>query len=199
MADLIQIFASGLTGAGLNQVWTEVRARLSERKDAGVTAILLAEELDAYVDLCAARRQDIKNSDSSGGEMGRAWRTIPDPPAFSDKTNWRALGLDLTQKVLRIRAVVLSRNRELEAIYDLVDSENAVEAASRCCVQTGCEASELARLLRSRHNVNLAPDIGDQWNAADYLAAEWAEIVALNQEAKERAAKRANKSDSLIV
>lgn len=197
MADAVQILAGGLTGAVLNQIWNEARASFSERRDGKLTAMLLAAELDAYVFACAERRQDIKNSDSSDGEFGRAWRTIPELPVFSDKTNWRALGMELTQQIVRFRAVILVRNKGLEAIWEVADSDAVTSEASDLCVKTGLEAIKFATALRAKHKIKPA-QAEDQWDAPAYLATEWIEIQDRKRAAEERAAQRTREMEAAL-
>ncbi|GEM_PF-3472384 len=188
MADLVQILAGGLTGAFLNQVWTEVRGRWSERKDAKVTALFIIAELDAYVAACAHRRQDIINNDTSDGIIGHPWHTIPEVPQFSDKTNWRAVGLKPTHKVMSLRATAASHNAELEGLWDIIDAEDVVNCASDYCVETGLRAAALAEMLRTRFKID--PLDEGEWDAASYLRSQGKVIEQRKQDESRRDALR---------
>lgn len=181
MVDLVQILAGGLTGAFLNQVWTEVRGRWSERKDAKITALFIIAELDAYVAACARRRQDVINNETTDGEMGHPWRTIPEVPLFSDKTNWRAVGIKTTHKVMTLRATAASHNAELEGLWEIIDAEDVVNFASDYCVEIGVKAATLSEKLAAIFGIK--PLDEGEWDAASYIRGQ-ARVIEQKEEEK---------------
>ena len=191
MADLVPILLGGLTGACLNQILTEIRGRWSEGKDAKIAALFIIAELDAYVAACARRRQDVINNETSDGEIGHPWRTIPEVPLL-DKTNWRAVGIKTTHKVMALRATAASHNAELEGLWDIIDAEDVVNFASDYCVEIGNKAATLSEALTARFQIK--PLETGEWDSASYIRGQ-ARVIAEKEE-KEKAL-RASRPDAL--
>jgi hypothetical protein len=191
MTDWLPILVSGLTGAGLTQGAVSLREWWSEAKDAKVSAMFLAAELDAYASSCAAMRQDVRNFEASDGERGQAWRQVPELPEYPDKTNWRALGVKLSQRVLAFRSRVVSRNVELDALWDLMDSEDVIALASDKSVKIGFEAVTHSAALRAAYRIKPIDD-EDEFDVRSFLERELKSIRRKSEAAEARQAERAD-------
>lgn len=189
MTDWIPILGGGLTGAVLTQGAVFLREWWNETKDAKVSAMFLSAELDAYASSCVAVRQDVSNFESSGGEIGQAWRRVPELPEYPDKTNWRALGVNLSQRVLAFRSRVVSRNVELDALWELMDMDDVVALASDQSVKIGAQAVAQAVALRAAYRIKPVID-EDEFDVPTFLERELKDIQAKAKVAEARQAKR---------
>jgi len=189
MTDWVPILGGGVTGAFLTQGAVILREWLNETKDAKVSAMFLAAELDAYASSCAAVRQDVSNFESSGGEIGRAWHRVPELPEYPDKTNWRALGVNLSQRVLAFRSLVVSRNVELDALWDLMEEDDIVALASDQSVKIGVRAVAQAIALRAAYRIQPIID-EDEFDVPNFLERELIDIQNKERAAEARQAGR---------
>ncbi|AYV45078.1 hypothetical protein CFHF_04365 [Caulobacter flavus] len=186
MADFIQVLGGGITGALLTQGLIFLKEKASERGDAKITAAFFAAELEAFAFACADRHQQSAQWEHSNGEHGQPWRTVPDL-APMEKTNWRHIGIDDTQRIIQLRSAISGRNAELEAIFEFIDGEEAVKMGSDSCAEYGHRAMTITSHLYRRFKLKLPATNGD-WNVREYLEREWKAVKAarLKEEARQR-------------
>lgn len=189
MTGWFPILAGGLTGALLTQGAVSLREWWNETKDAKVSAMFLAAELDAYASSCAGMRQDVGNFETSGGELGQVWRRVPELPEYPDRTNWRALGINLAQRVLAFRSRVVSLNVELDALWDLMDAEDVIALASDQSVKIGLQAVTHANALRTAYRIKPVVD-EDEFDVPSFLKRQQSHIQTKAEVAEARQAER---------
>lgn len=161
------IFLSGLLAAILTHAVGLLRDFWTKQEEAKTSSMFLTLALEAYADSCATREMDIGNHDRSGGHSGHAWATVPDFPEFSDKTNWRAIGVPLSMRVLECRARVITVQGYLEGILEFQGAEETVEETAFECIKLARHTLGVADALRGQFKLGerVTPY---SWNVSEY-------------------------------
>jgi hypothetical protein len=164
----ISVLLSGVCGAALSQGVTILLARSNLRKEGEITALLLALTLEEYASRCASYIIDNANWAQRGAHPDEAHTGMPALSEFSDKTNWRALGAVLTEKVLQIKVHIANAANEIGADWETGGSIVASDTTDAKCFEVGVEALNAAEDLRRAFKLNAMPVTG-QWSLRDYL------------------------------
>jgi hypothetical protein len=140
----------GTVGAFLTQLATVGRDAWNRRRDGKFTALLLALALEDYASECTDPIFELSNFDPRHGGAPEPSGSLPALPPFSDKTDWRSLGVELSAAVLALRVHVATAHGSLANTHQYEGRTSAWGEASSSAIELGSEALGVAKRLRAR-------------------------------------------------
>lgn len=150
----------GAVGAVLTQLATFFRDWWNKREEGRFNALTLALALEAYAAECTEPHYALSNYVSSNYNTTEPSGTLPTLPEFSEKTNWRSLGVRTASDVLGFRVRVNTAHSALSDTWEFEGKVSAWGEAADTSIELGAAALLIARKLRSRFRLGAMPKEG---------------------------------------
>ena len=152
-ADGVQLATAvigGAVGAVLTQLATFFRDWLGKHEEGQFTGLTLALALEAYAWECTEPHFTFTNYVSSNQATAAPSGRLPTLPEFSEKTNWRSIGVKAASDVLGFRVKVNTAQGSLRDTWEFEGKVSAWSDADDIGIELGAAALTVARSLRSK-------------------------------------------------
>lgn len=197
--------AGGACGAALTQAATFLRDWLNKGEEGKFTALTLALSLEDYAERCTEPHFTLDNYVSSKQSTQEPTGSVPSLPEFSDKTNWRSIGVDHASRVLGFRVRVKSAQNRLSDVWQFEGPVSAWGAAADDGIELGAAALDVATRLRAGfrlpERLAQASFDADEWFAehlADVQKRRAATQLQMAEMFGDHSAATANESDPTV-
>jgi hypothetical protein len=150
----------GTVGALLTQLATFFRDWWNKREEGRFEALTLALALEAYASNCSEPYFSLSNYVSSKYATEEPSGSVPSLPEFSEKTNWRSLGVKAASDVLGFRVRVNTAHGALSNTWEFDGKAVAWDEAADTGIELGAAALRIARGMRARFRLGRMPKQG---------------------------------------
>lgn len=173
----------GTVGALLTQLATFFRDWWNKREEGRFTALTMALSLEAYASACSEPYFTLSTYVSSSYNTEEPSGSIPSLPDFSDKTNWRSLGVRAASDVLGFRVRVNTAHGALHDTWQFEGHVSAWGEAADAGIELGAAALEIARGLRAKFKLGPMPKAG-RFDPEDFFKEHRADLERRRAEYK---------------
>lgn len=159
----------GAVGAVLTQLAIFVRDWLNKREEGRFTALTLALALESYAIECAGPYFDLANYVRSKYATPEPSGSLPALPEFSDKTNWRSIGVTAASDILGYRVKVNTAHGSIANTRQYDGQQGAWGEASESGIELGALALRIATGLRKKFRLGVMPK-SENFDPAEFFA-----------------------------
>jgi hypothetical protein len=135
--------------------------RQAEIKEKKFAALYLSITLESYARACAVLIGESELHDSSGGADGRDHDVVLALPDYSAAVDWKALGINMTTRVMDFRVRVESATAWIPSPND--DEDDFAQRVREESASLGVTALTLANELRAKLRQQAVDDGSDRW------------------------------------
>lgn len=146
-------------------------------KEASLSALDIADELESYALACANVVADNTSQNSYEPEPRGFHLSVPDAPQFPKSVDWRLIGAAEASRIRSLKTEIELTNLQIRGTVDYVGGEEAAEESANLSAELGLRCWSIAEELRLRHN--LPPQDTGQLprNFRDTLERQRAEVL----------------------
>jgi hypothetical protein len=145
--------AGGIAGAVVTLLCNLMLWYIKRHKEGKFSALMIALILEDYAAKCTEPYFELENYNNSPEIFGSPSGDLPKLAEYPDRFNWRAIGFDLTEQVLRFRVKIGLASSSIDFFSRVGGIEEVWEFASEHALELGGEALRIARALRRKHGL----------------------------------------------
>jgi hypothetical protein len=181
---ILPIFLSGLLAAALTQLATFLRDYLTKGEQGRTSAMFVTLALENFAAVAMYRAEQIELFNGSAGTMGEAYVSVPAFPDFPAATDWRAIGANLSMKVLSSQGAVTSAQTKLDGILAVTDALHTTDNARIENIRVGHKLLTVAGGIRARFKLGQR-EHGGRFDLHDQYERRLSDVIK-SDEASER-------------
>jgi hypothetical protein len=158
-AQIITLAAgSSVVAAILTQAAAIFREQSSEVKEGKFAALYVANALETYAEACSTAIYDVKNHESSNGEMGAAHTNIMSLADYPT-VNWQALGIGYAESAMNFRTEVDATREAIRFLWDVDFDDAVIDRVLEDSAELGLRAFQMATQLRLTKGLTPRPPV----------------------------------------
>lgn len=162
------ILGSSVVATLVSQAFQIVHDKLTAKKDGGFSALYVAIELEAYASKCAYLISDINNYTDSNGAAGELHQNINKFQEYSQKVDWKSLGLQNTTQAMSFKIEVENTCAWVSDAWEFMDDDVVLSLILSESARLGLKALNLAEKLRKVGDIEPV-NYSNVWNVKAFL------------------------------